>query len=204
MTYYRTDLVGDLLDSAAESCRQAARLRDEGNTPKWLLIAMHSTVQGAMVCALNQGNGIAAMKDTDARKWFAAHEQSRTDDNVRYPTTQVDYFLSLYAKVKNPAHMSHVFGAVPFTPIDHDEQIRQLNELRNEFIHFGVGHWEIKKSLVVECVQRGADVVRFLVESPVFPWHRRDCANEERGSVIRNMTAVSECIGHSAFGDVSR
>lgn len=194
MKDYEVDMIGDVLDSVAESVRQAKRLRDEGGTPKWLLIAVHSAVQGAMVCALDQGNGIAAMKEEDAKRWLAAHERSRTDEAVRYPDTKLDYFLSLYAKVKEPKYMSHFVAAQPFRPIDHDESMRQLNDLRNGFIHFHVGGWSIEKALVVECVERATDIVGFLVDSPIFPWHRRDVAAKERDALTRDLAALSACV----------
>jgi hypothetical protein len=190
MSYYRIDMLGDFLESVSEAERQAEHFVADVVSPKWLLISLHASAQGAMVLALHQGNGLAAMKDKDAQKWLEAHEKSSDDHRVQYPRTALDSFLSLYSKVKNPSFMSGVVGANPFSPVDHDRLMWQLNELRNQFIHFQVGSWAIEKALVAECAAGAVSLVNFLIDSPVFPWHRRIDAAERREVLKKSLQGI--------------
>jgi hypothetical protein len=142
-----------------------------------------------MVLALDQGNGLASMKEKDVKKWLGAHEKVKTGEAATYPDTQLDYFLELYKKVKLKPYMCN-YGAEPFVPINHDDYIVELNNLRNGFIHFQVGAWQIEKSLVKESLLKGVEVISFLIDSPAFPWHHRRNASIEREALHRDLKSI--------------
>lgn len=187
MDYYRVSKIDDLIESVSEATSQVLRMIDRDLTPKWALIAMHASVQGAMVLALDQGNGLASMKAGHAKKWLEAYE---SNVGAPYPETQLDYFLSLYEKIKDEEYMSN-YGAVPFTPTDHDSCVKELNNLRNNFIHFQAGAWSIEKLLVQKCLLGAVDVIAFLIDSPVFPWHRRENALSDREALHLDLKSIS-------------
>ena len=98
---------------------------------KWAIIATHNALQGFMVLALRQGNSLLTLKDNIAKKWLSVYR-----DGGEYPEEKLDYFLNLYKKVKSDDMLCYVqskkFKATP----SHDNCIKEINEIRNKFIHF--------------------------------------------------------------------
>src|SRR5439155_1476626 len=75
---------------------------------KWILISLHNATQGFMVLALWQGNGLLALRDKIAAKWLQAYETGGL-----FPAKELDKFLNLYKKVKDPANFNST-GSGPF------------------------------------------------------------------------------------------
>ena len=98
---------------------------------KWVVISTHNSLQGFMVLALRQGNGLLALKDEIASQMRKAFR-----GEGKYPVEKLDNFLNLYKKIKSDRMLyygqSKKFNATQ----DHDLSVKKLNELRNEFIHF--------------------------------------------------------------------
>lgn len=99
---------------------------------KWALIAVHSATQGMFVLALSLGNGLLTLKAKHAAKWLEAYRSGQPYSGK----LDLDYFEELYKKVKEHSK----FAATE----SHDKAIKQLNELRNNFIHFHAQGWSIE------------------------------------------------------------
>jgi hypothetical protein len=134
----------DAMASLDRCAEEVARLRGEPHAIKWTLLSMHSALQGFMALILEQGNGLLLMPKKDMIEWQKAHYAGNT-----YPTGQMDTFLNLYAKIKRKESMP---GAAPFKTIGHTEAMKELNALRNQFIHFNISgidmtmQWYVKKT----------------------------------------------------------
>jgi len=152
------------LEAAQEFC---ATVTVDAHRWKWVLMAVHSAVQGFMALALEQGNALLVMKDLVAAKWLKAHESG-----APYPEDRMDFFLSLYEKVKSDEVCRYV-GSKKFVPgVSHDSSMRTLNELRNGFVHFSPKVWSIElaglPSICLDCL----DVAQFLGwDSGTIIWH---------------------------------
>jgi hypothetical protein len=165
--YLKTDHWQDAvasLESAQEFC---VRITNDEYQWKWLLIATHSCVQGFMAIALDHGNGLLVMRDNIREKWLKALEQ-----DTQFPIEKMDYFLSLYGKVKSDAVCVYV-GSKKFISLEsHDYSMSKLNELRNNFIHFSPKGWSIEliglPSVILKCIE----VAKFLAfDSFNTIWH---------------------------------
>lgn len=98
---------------------------------KWVILSLHSALQGFMVLALRSGDGLCPLKDNIAQEWLNAY---RTGTN--YPKEELDTFLNLYKKIKSDLML--FFGySKKFVPEGNQGwSIKKLNKLRNDFIHF--------------------------------------------------------------------
>lgn len=136
---------------------------------KWVLIGLHNAVQGFMVLALWNGNGLLALRDRIAAKWLKAY-----NNGGPYPAEKLDEFMNLYTKVKDSANF-HVVGAGPFIPgSTHDESFSRLNEFRNEFIHFTPKGWSLQLAGLPRVCLDALDLVQFFGwESTAILWHER-------------------------------
>lgn len=82
--------------------------------------------------ALSVDNNLLTLKSGHAAGWLKAQRSGEP-----YPSQlDLDYFGALYKKANRHSN----FAATEF----HDEGIRQLNELRNNFIHFHAQGWSIQ------------------------------------------------------------
>src|SRR6478752_487934 len=98
--YLRTDEHEEAVRSLEWAEAQARSLGEDSYQWKWVLISLHNAVQGFMVLALWQGNGLLALRDKIAGKWLKAYR-----DGGDYPAEKLDEFLNLYQKVKDKDNM---------------------------------------------------------------------------------------------------
>ncbi len=177
--YYRTGIFEDAIASLSRCQEEVDRLRDDPHALKWVLLSLHSAVQGFMCLVLDQGNCLLLMKPEDAKAWMEAHDQ-----NKPYPkNSRMDTFLNLYKKVKKTEAMMGTIGAEPFEPNGHDAYMKSLNNLRNNFIHFTLSGWSIEVSGLDELIGKMMDIVEFCSSSVLFPWHRYRKSTEYREKV---------------------
>jgi hypothetical protein len=165
--YLRTNLWIDAVTSLESAQDFCARVTVDELRWKWILMAVHSAVQGFMALALEQGNALLVMRDRVAEKWLEAHTRG-----AQYPAEQMDFFLNLYEKVKTDV-VARYADSKKFVPgASHDASMKQLNELRNGFVHFMPKVWAIEvaglPAICLDCL----DLVRFLAwESGTILWH---------------------------------
>lgn len=196
-THLHTDHWADAVCSLEAADEFAARALTDERFWKWLLIALHSAVQGFMALALEQGNSLLVMRDDVRRKWLEAHEQG-----AAYPDDRMDYFLALYEKVKSDVVCRYV-SSKKFAPgPSHDYSMDKLNELRNGFIHFMPKAWAIELAGLPKVCLDALDVANFLGwESMTIIWH--DVALRERAELARiklreSLTTLGKVYGHAS------
>ena len=94
--YLRTSHWTDAITSLEDTHDFTGRIALSPHYWKWVVIAVHSAVQGFMALALEQGNSLLVMDDNRGAKWLHAYEKGDS-----YPEDRMDRFHSLYEKVKS-------------------------------------------------------------------------------------------------------
>lgn len=118
-------LTTDTLHDAVFSLRMTAecldKVAEDSRYWKWVIIALHNSLQGFMVNALRlvDDSAVLAERATDSPAWLVK-------------------FNTLYERIKNPSFMEPPFDGKAFEPKGtQDESVKRLNsELRNTFMHF--------------------------------------------------------------------
>lgn len=166
--YLRTDERQEAVRSLEWAAEQASQLEQDPYLWKWLLVAMHNAIQGFLVLALWNGNGLLTLTAKGAAKWLEAY-----NSDAPFPVDRLDKFLNLYEKVKVPEHF-HVHGARAFTPgATHDKSMEQLNEFRNEFIHFTPKGWSLQLAGLPTICLDGLDLIRYFGwETTPINWYK--------------------------------
>jgi hypothetical protein len=187
--YLRTNLWIDAVTSLEAAQDFCARVTVDKLRWKWVLMAVHSAVQGFMALALEHGNALLVMKDDVAAKWREAHATG-----AQYPDERMDFFLSLYDKVKTDVVACYVESKEFVPGASHDSSVKKLNELRNGFVHFMPKVWAIKVAgLPVICLDC-LDLACFLAwESGTILWHDEDLSRRAQTAltVLRaELTAI--------------
>ncbi len=150
--YVRFDEIEDVLTSTDLLVDVLARFPTTPVYWKWAIIAAHSALQGAMVCALDDATGIAVMdKDTVKAilKW-------QNEPNAKYPEEEkLAYFPTILERF-------HQLVQKEGRPIS-EQPIRDIeklhHEFRNKFIHYTPGSWLIEKAGLPRIIGAALDVV---------------------------------------------
>ena len=140
--WIRTDEKQEFISSMRMVLKSLESVKEDLDQWKWVVIALHNAIQGAMVQALRAGNDFRIMPDKLAEKCYQAHR-----DNKPWPKVKMDSFPNLYKKVQSPDMMLfYVHSKALPADIERDTYIEKLLELRNSFIHFMPQGWSLEIS----------------------------------------------------------
>lgn len=208
MAYFRTNHFDEAVSAIEAVADFSASVVADPYRWKWVVVAVHGTVQAFMILALHRGNGLLAMPDKRRDEWLKKYRAGEP-----LPADRMDSFLNLYDKVKTEAAAGWVHSK-PFAPGEtHDESMRKLNEIRNEFIHFMPKVWALElaglPSICLDCLA----VARFLHgEGGNILWHKaevRERAEEAfdraehalRGAAVEYLKRAMPGSGHPSTPD---
>ena len=130
--FLRTGPFVETISALEVAADELARTRTDSYRWKWVILALHSALQGMMALALEGGNGLRVLKPKDAKRWLDAYESG-----APLPADlEMDNFLNLYEKIKSDTIRFYVTSK-KFTPEGtQGKSIKDLNRLRNQFVHF--------------------------------------------------------------------
>jgi hypothetical protein len=126
---------------------------------KWIVIALHNSMQNIMVSALKQGNGFRSMTNDSYKKWIEAY-----NNNQPLPPIKLANFLELYNRIKKKCIMEcYVYSKAYVPKQENTESVKKLNSIRNRFIHFELDVWSLETTSMPRLCLHCMDVIRFLV-----------------------------------------
>lgn len=117
-----TDLEQEAISALEMVYEQLGHIQVDTYRWKWVIIALHNSVQNFMLLGLRGTNNVNVMKPKDARAWIQAY-----DNNTNLPAGELDYFLELYKKIKGK-QMLIWSNSQKFVPQgQHGRSIKRLN-----------------------------------------------------------------------------
>jgi hypothetical protein len=159
---------------------------------KWEIVALHNALQGSFVCALSGADtaGISFLNDRSGDKmWRWLDATSRSQPEISPPNERLAEILILFERVKNSAYLHAPLRSND--QIDHD--VRRLNDLRNDFIHFVPKALSIELSGMPSIVASVCCCIEHLaVVSPTFDHHFREGHRERISSALAVLKAFAE------------
>jgi hypothetical protein len=139
-------------------------LQKTSNNPyywKWVVVCLHNSLQGFMVLALRSTDGFRILKKS-SREGLSKYFKGELPEPPK--KIEIESFLDLYKKIKKPKEMRIYHNSQAFAPTPSgDSNIRYLNELRNEFIHFKPQGWSISTDIFMGVLRESLNVIKFLV-----------------------------------------
>ena len=165
--HLRTDEEFEAANAMQMAAQLALRLADDLHLWRWVIIALHNAAQGVMVLSLRHGNGLLALSDESYSAWMVAYERNQTP-----PPEKLDNYLNLYKKVKHK-ELGQISGNIRFVPTGTEgADIKRLNSLRNEFIHFTPKGWSLEVNGLPRIALATAKLISFLaLETDNVIWH---------------------------------
>lgn len=152
--------------SVRHALRCAQFVRDDPQAYKWLLLALHGALQGALVCQLTTTAApVGAVTESNEKKWLAHLNGPLTDSGEGPPPKRL---MNLPELLRKAAALRKVVtkdpDGVEVTIWEHDPQSQPANkpisvsdqeihyldrihtEFRNQFVHFEPMGWSIEVS----------------------------------------------------------
>lgn len=140
---------------------QLQRVIDDRHRWKWAIIALHSGIQGMMVVALKSGNGLKVLRKEDAKRWLDWYEGDR-DNGSRPRDLKLAGFLELYEKIKGKWMLMYMRSQKFVPKGTQDSSIKDLNRLRNDFIHFTPKTWALEPRELPGMLSDCLEIAEFL------------------------------------------
>ena len=142
-----------------------------------------------MVLVLERGNGLQALKERSRKQWVEAYYAEKD-----LPLVQLNFFMELYRDIKTDAARPYVHSRLFASEPRHDDAMEQLNNLRNDWIHFTPKGWSIEALYVARAAIPVVEVLSFLLtESMAFFWSdpaRADSTKALLGSLNKNLRGI--------------
>ncbi len=152
---------------------------------KWVILTLHSTVQGMMVLALKGSNGLNILKSDDAKRLALAIE-----NGTPIPTDlKMDSFPNLYKKIKSDSYID----SEKFTPQGTQGQsVKYLNQLRDQYVHFVPCAFLLRVDGLPEMAIDCLNIARFLAyDSKNIDWPENLVGRVERAFRTASKTALA-------------
>jgi hypothetical protein len=127
---------------------------------KWLIIAAHNALQGALVCTLSGTAGIGALTGKSAA---AVLKRLETDNGPR-PKEWLAQFNELLEAGQDPVRLSYLGGEpLKLSELQRDDLRRLNDEFRNRFSHFKPIGWSIEEVGLPRIVLTAVDAAEHLM-----------------------------------------
>ena len=173
--WLRTNEIEEFIDALQHCAELASGLALNTRRWKWIIIAIHNALQGACTCALRgiDTAGINIRSTANAKAFFGRLNLTPEKRKVRpEPSEYLANLMTLYERIQQVQFIPepHCLRVTEFMSRD----VRQLNDIRNEFIHFMPKGLSLELSGMTRIVRTCCNVIEHLaVNKPTF-WHHLD------------------------------
>jgi hypothetical protein len=158
--FLRLDEIEDVLSSLDLLALIAPLLKSQSSYWKWSILAAHSGLQGAMVCALLNSSVVSVLDKRSARKLLAWLDTQAGPA----PDERLADFNTLLCRCGEAARM----GGHPLELNNAQiNDIKRLHEdFRNEFAHFTPKGWSVEKAGLPRIISAAVDAIERLMNHP--------------------------------------
>ena len=186
---------------------------------KWVVLSLHSALQGAMVCHLSGTAEVGALTPECARQWSDWHERDRRGE-IQYVDDGVDEFGVAIRRPRSPldrpprdrvASAPVLFkrlgseseriesgcGRVLEITTAQRRSFGRLHDLRNGFTHFSPKGWSIELRLIEDIVPDMLNVITQIADDW---WPFRHMSVEERELLSKSISDLRRCYSDRSVG----
>jgi len=158
--FVRFDEIEDVLSSVDLVETIVPLLKQHPSYWKWTIIAAHSGLQGAMVCALSDTSGVSVLNEKSARKWNKWYLHKKGD----WPEERLADFNVLLTRCQENGYMQ---GQPLKLGSSQLADIERLHEhFRNNFVHFVPKGWSIERGGLPRITGAAMDALETLMQHP--------------------------------------
>jgi hypothetical protein len=151
--WLRVDEHTDVLSSTDLLALVGPRLRKSPSDWKWMILAAHNGVQGALVCAIQDTSGtniLSRQSAIEMLNWLDTLEGDRPKEHLADFSMLIKKFRKKY-----PAALS----------LEQYRKVLKLHrEFRNKFAHFTPTHWSIEISMLPILISNAVDLIEIAMQ----------------------------------------
>ena len=213
MSYIHIDERLDVLASLEMCAISLTHTRQTERAWKWVVLSLHSALQGAMVCHLSGTAQLGALTEQNASKWLAWYNNNRRSetesmqeniDEFGVPLTHAEdngepapdayvasadvLFERLYCESKR---VEVSFGEVISVTEQQKKSFDRLHRLRNNFTHFSPKGWSIELDYIKETICDVLQVLRLILDDS---WTLIHMSDEDRSALNSKFEEIKSAI----------
>jgi hypothetical protein len=146
--WLRVDEYTDVLSSTDILALVGPRLRKSPSDWKWMILAAHNGVQGALVCAIQDSsstNILSKQSAIEMLNWLETLQGDRPTEHLAEFSILVKRFRKKYPTA--------------LTAEQHRKIFKLHREFRNKFAHFTPTHWSIEISMLPVLLESAIDLI---------------------------------------------
>lgn len=192
--WLRTDEAEDVAGSLRHALRAAGAVTEDLQAWKWLILGVHSALQGACICHLaTTAPPLGVVDDECAAQWNDYLEERRVNAEAKMPKIRLMELPKLLKKARRPGSCGEG-GSGPGLDIS-DATLNRLihlhEKIRNGFVHYSPMFWSVELSGVPDLARLACNLILQIDQAgwafrhKTDAWRadlRRDC---ERLSALR-------------------
>lgn len=190
--WIRTDEADDVAGSIRHALRVAPFGSDDPQAWKWVMLALHSALQGACVCHLTTTAApVGALTKQNTREWLSFFEKQRTNHAAKPPAkTLLLNMPDLLKAVRKPHSAGDRSNGVGVAVSDGELAwlTRIHSEVRNKFVHFEPTGRSIDVSGVPDLARL---IARILTEMLKMGWAFRHLDCEDLAALRRDIDELA-------------
>lgn len=189
--WIQTDEVEDVAGSIRHAIRACQFAGEDPQAWKWVVLALHSALQGACVCHLTGTTApLGAVTKRNASEWLTYLEESRTNPDARPPKTHLMNLPDLLEAVRRPRSAGDHSNDAGVT-VSETELLwlrRFHDDIRNQFVHFEPNGWSIDVSGIPELARLIGRIISEILE---MGWACRHQKCVKRQEMRQNLKALA-------------
>ena len=190
--WIRTDEAEDVAGSIRHALRVAPSLADDPQAWKWVMLALHSALQGACVCHLTTTAApVGALTKQNTGEWLDFFEKQRIDPAAKPPSKthllNLPDLLRAVRKARSAGDRSNAAG-VTLSDAELAWLKRIHGEVRNQFVHFEPMGWSIEVSGVPDLARL---IVRVFSEMLKIGWAFRHLGSEGHAALRYDLKTLA-------------
>lgn len=191
--WIQTNEAEDVAGSIRHVIRAAQFVGEDSLAWKWVVMALHSALQGACVCHLvTTAAPVGAVTERNAGEWLAFFEDSRTNPNAKPPETHLMGLPDLLKAVRRPNSAgdgSNVAG-VAISESELNWLLRFHKEIRNQFAHFEPMGWSIEVSGIPQIAKLVARIIGDILKTGWAFRHQDRTQREEMQRSLHTLETI--------------
>lgn len=188
--WVQIDEAEDVAGSIRHVLRTIEFVEDDALAWKWVMLALHSALQGACVSHLaTTASPVGAVTKQNAIEWLAYFEESRVNADARPPKTYLKTLPDLLKAVRKPHSAGDGSNAngVAIGSSELTWLTRFHNDVRNQFTHFEPMGWSLDVSRVPELAKLTARIILEILE---MGWAFRHLEPAQQASLKSSLQAL--------------
>ena len=210
--YVRTDECQDVLASLEHCALSLSQARQSDRAWKWVVLSLHSALQGAMVCHLSGTAQLGALTKECAEKWREWHDRNRRGEITwikgvdefggpikrigkkedQPPREFVANANELFKRLSCPSlRIDHGCGEIISITEKQRKSFKRLHNLRNEFSHFSPKGWSIELEFIEEIIGDIIDVLCSILDDH---WPFRNMSAEDMSALRSRMQEIRSIV----------